>query len=267
MSKIACSIASLSLMVFFFACKKEESRPLITDSSTVNKSETGINLKQAAKKCRVVSIIEPVGSYRADTAVFEYNKWGDPVSVVHYPWPKTGSPNLFFSYDNKHRLTEARGMYRDNDGEWYKKYFFSGPGGKQAIMDSTYVFPVFQNGVLTWYYNSYATWIFNDSQGRVIKDSLVDSRWPPVISHYSYDANGNRTGPFNYDNKVNPHVTNEIFQFIDRDYSVNNPFVAETYNLEGLPTTLNISFSVSAPYLHLPGTPGIRNATITYDCK
>jgi hypothetical protein len=81
-------------MIFFFGCKKEESRRLITDSLAVNKKEPSINIMQVAKKCRVVSIVEPV-IFRADTAVFEYNKWGEPVSVTR-SWPRTGATNVFF---------------------------------------------------------------------------------------------------------------------------------------------------------------------------
>jgi hypothetical protein len=158
---------------------------------------------------------------------------------------------------------------------WYSKYFYSGPGGKQAIMDSTFTFPVFQNGILTSYSYPRATWIFYDSQGRVIKDSIVGPGGHIAVWRYSYDVNGNRAAQYsstdwifyNYDNKANPHVTSEIFQFIDRDYSVNNPFVAETCNQDGLPTILNIPFSVNGPFLTFVGTSGIRKATIIYDCK
>lgn len=267
MSRIICSIASLSIMIFFFGCKKEERSRLLTDSPSVNKKEIRNDLKQLVKKCRVVRIEEAVTSYQGDTSVFEYNKWGDPVSVIH-SWPRTGETNVFFTYDNRRRLTEVL-----TDQMLYKKYFYSGPGSKQPIMDSSFTFPSFKNGVLTSYYYPRATWIFYDNQGRVIKDSIVAEDYIGVY-RYSYDANGNRAAQnpytgwvfYNYDNKVNPHVTSEIFQFVDRDYSVNNPFVADTYNVEGLPTILNIPYYVNGRLLSFLGT-AIHKATIIYDCK
>src|SRR5436190_6211194 len=220
MSKIACSIVSFTLSIFFFGCTKDD-RSVSRDDISMNKKEPGINMNKAANKCQVVSVVEydPYGIN--DTTMFEYNKWGDPVSVTRHPWPETGAPNFYFTYDNKHRLTELLG-----DGAFYTKYFYSGPGDKRIIMDSTYTFPVFQNGIMTSYYDSKAVWYIYDSQGRIIKDSSIwgGGRSVTVFS-YSYDANGNRAihilGQslfFTYDNKANLHVTNEIFQFLDRDY-------------------------------------------------
>lgn len=38
-----------------------------------------------------------------------------------------------------------------------------------------------------------------------------------------------------YDDKVNIHRANEVWMLFDRDYSRNNPFVAEIYNSYRLP--------------------------------
>ena len=48
-------------------------------------------------------------------ANFSYNKRGDPVTVI-YNHVGTGQPDLFFFYDNNHRLTDYVGAYRHNDG-------------------------------------------------------------------------------------------------------------------------------------------------------
>jgi hypothetical protein len=273
MSNIARSIVSFTLIIFFFGCTKDD-RTVSRDDISMNKQEPRLNMNKAANKCQVVSMMEDYLFGIDYTTVFEYNKWGDPVSVTRYPRPAEATPNLYFTYDNKHRLTELFGMYSGNTGEFYTKYFYSGPGDKQVIMDSTYIFPVFQNGIMTSYYDSKAVWYIYDSQGRIIKDSTI---WHGGSSanelSYSYDANGNRamhiSGQslfFTYDNKVNLHVRNEIFQFLDRDYSVNNPFIAETYNSEGLPTVLNAPTG-SNQYLRFIYFLHAPNVTFTYDCK
>lgn len=57
---------------------------------------------------------------------------------------------------------------------------------------------------------------------------------------YIYNADGNLTAnqfgdPLTYDDKVNWNRTDPFLQFIDRDYSKNNPVGAGSYNKYGLP--------------------------------
>ena len=68
-----------------------------------------------------------------------------------------------------------------------------------------------------------------------------------VISDPSFGASGVRTLNFPdqasdgvvYDNKMNINRTNDIWQFLSRDYSVNNPFTAAAYNTARFPTTIS----------------------------
>jgi hypothetical protein len=65
---------------------------------------------------------------------------------------------------------------------------------------------------------------------------------PPVVSanSYTYDAEGNLEVPgATYDNKMNINRTNDIWQFLARDYSVNNRLMATAYNSTGFPTHIN----------------------------
>jgi hypothetical protein len=74
-----------------------------------------------------------------------------------------------------------------------------------------------------------------------------------------------------YDNQPNLHLTNEIWMFIDREYSLHNPIDNEsyTYNSTGYPTTINntinavpgFSFiTVGYPYV-------ITQASFDYSCS
>ncbi|HEY6956635.1 MAG TPA: hypothetical protein VI385_15395, partial [Flavisolibacter sp.] len=130
--------------------------------------------------------------------------------------------------------------------------------------DSLYTFVSFQNGVITEYLDAAMTFYTYDKEGRIIKDStLWHGGYSTVINHYSYDVNGNLEGN-QYDQNLNPHRTNKIWMFLDRDYSVNNPFVADSYNAHKLPTKLNLDpktsyFKLLTDYFH--------NAEIIYGCK
>ena len=163
-------------------------------------------------------------------------------------------------------------MYFSGTGaEFWHKYFYENVESNRIVLDSVYAFPIFLNGInapLTRIQGSAASYLTYDKKGRIIKDSTYcrDAITKDVyvtVNTYSYDAGGNRTGR-TYDDKVNIHRTNKIWMFFDRDYSVNNPFIAESYNSIGLPTKVNTSGKVSQPVQFLTY---LGNPVITYKCK
>src|SRR5882757_2324396 len=81
--------------------------------------------------------------------------------------------------------------------------------------------------------------LFYDQLNRIIREEVTPSRMPelppPTVITYQYDASGNLF-PNNHDNKVSLLLTNKVWRFINRDYSINNPVVADAYNDHGLPT-------------------------------
>ena len=93
----------------------------------------------------------------------------------------------------------------------------------------------------------------------------------PII--YQYDEEGNlirTTQPNTYDNKINLRQLHLIWQFLARDYSLNNPVTAIHYNNFGLPT----KFDVPPPPLFFNNFPflgntlnELGNSEITYECK
>lgn len=215
------------------------------------------------KQCPIERIIYQT-LIRMDTLNLFYNSWGDPVSSTHTQ-KGTGSPNYVFRYDKKHRLTDYIGVYEDGaSGEYWHKYFYDNPGSDNPTSDSLYTFVSFQNGVITEYLDAAMTFYTYDREGRIIKDStLWHGGYRTYIKHYLYDANGNLQGR-QYDQSLNFHRTNKIWMFLDRDYSVNNPFVADSYNAHKLPTKLNLDpktsyFQLLNVYFH--------NGEITYGCK
>ncbi|MBL7696845.1 MAG: hypothetical protein JNK79_01755, partial [Chitinophagaceae bacterium] len=68
--------------------------------------------------------------------------------------------------------------------------------------------------------------------------------WPQEIIRYNYDSRGNLIQPdtdgvgnLEYDNKPGMLRTHPVLMFIQRNYSVNNPKGATSYNQAGLPDT------------------------------
>ena len=101
-----------------------------------------------------------------------------------------------------------------------------------------------------------------DNQGRIIKEHgthfLGNFRYS-----YQYDANGNLTKPgVSYDDKVSIYRTIDIWMFLMRDYSKNNPVIAEECNDAGYPTFVNNNstpFGIMGAHLNF--------ARVNYGCR
>ena len=176
-----------------------------------------------------------------DTLHFSYNIWGNPVSVLTND-PRTGFPNLFFRYNGTGQLTDYYGTYADGLGIdfWHKFYYY---GGK-VIADSVFIWALLVNGDPVNANATARTTYQYDSKNRITRTYTTYSTGGAYEANYYYDAAGNRQQTnFQavYDQKLNFHRTNKIWMFLDREYSVNNPFVATKYNSQGLPTEININ--------------------------
>jgi hypothetical protein len=250
MNQLLTRLTAAIFIISIVGCEKSETKVFRDNQSNV-------------KKCQVNQIIYSTCCGIKETMVFAYNSFGDPVTVTQLPRPNTGAPNYVFVYDKKRRLTEMLGLYSGgNSGLFYHKYFYANPGNSNIVVDSNYIFPVFQNGTLIQYYRASASYLTYDKAGRIIKDSTKYQDEPrPRIDNYVYDANGNLSGR-SYDDHTNINQTHAIWMFVNRDYSVNNPFVADTYNSEGLPTMINLPVEGGAKFLQF-----FRQATISYACQ
>ncbi|HEU4553040.1 MAG TPA: hypothetical protein VFS25_09405 [Chitinophaga sp.] len=204
--------------------------------------------------------IDP-GGFGEDSAVFAYNAIGNPVSITRGR-PSTGAPNYLFRYDAQHRLTDYIGVYANGlVFETWHHYTYN--NHDNIVTDTTYVF-----GIVTDHgpapdpqapppydhlFVGHTTAYEYDAQHRIIR-AYDDFGQPPVsTTRYIYNADGNLAvirsyDPYtadssdvaltSYDNKVNLHRTHPIWQFLDRDYSVNNHEQVTAYNAQGLPLVI-----------------------------
>jgi hypothetical protein len=204
-------------------------------------------------------------SYPANTATFIYDALGNPLTVTNTV-VSTGYPNQVFKYDASHRLTEFYRPYDNGHFETWYKYIYDGSG--RIAFDTTFVFGTVTPTGPTGSWQTRVTTYTYDGTCRVIKTSSVtigDEGGSPLVETYSYDLNGNLIRPgVLYDNKVNIHRTNKIFMFVDRDFSMNNPFTAATYNGYSLPWTISSPAAVNPSIFFL--LRPIDNSTFVYQC-
>lgn len=232
--------------------------------------------------CSIVKLSND--TFGKDSAIISYNSKGNPVSIIR-SYVGTGSPNYLFRYDKQNRLTDIVGAYSNPNyfETWHHYVYGKNKGGKNdlPITDSVYIFGTVGNGPLPEpdYYSLRYTDFTYDSYGRIIKAVEVDVRPYPGTNtlYYHYNSAGNleeittdapagksmASNISAYDNKVNPHRTHPIWQLIDRDYSVNNPAVAMSYNAYGLPTVIGSA----GTFTSLLGYAAEGELKISYDCK
>jgi hypothetical protein len=197
-----------------------------------------------------------------DNLDFAYNSSGNPISITRMVGAHTGRPNYIFKYDEKNRLTDFVGPYSNNSAEFWHKYFYDARGN--IILDSGYIFPQIANGSPENAYIRQLTYYTYDNKQRIVRDSTVFSGpLPATVNIYAYDDNGNRVGS-SYDGQININRTNKIWMFLNRDYSINNPYKAVSYNSNGLPASINLS-SGESPLSFLKNS--FYKAEIAYHCN
>jgi hypothetical protein len=189
------------------------------------------------------------------TRTFYYNSKGDPEKVI-VDHQLTGTQNIGFKYDKYGRLQEYSAYYDNGGFDFIHRYKYD---NNRIVIDSQYsAINSFFPPLVTLYYVKY------DKLNRVIQDSVTIHDKTIFVSNYVYDAKGNLSNGNDYDDKMNLHRTNKVWMFIDRNYSVNNPVGASSYQA-GLPlgyppTQRDIFFLTASAY----GNGGV---TIFYDCK
>lgn len=189
------------------------------------------------KICNITKFTENSGPSGPRVANFTYDVWGNPTKVVVNN-PGTGNPNRIFKYDGRRRLKEYRGEYTNGNYEFWYRYAYD--AASRVVADTVYIFGAIAPEPTT-YFDRRVTHYTYDAQNRIIQTSTVSTVFPgpAVVKNYAYDAAGNKILPgIMYDTKVNVHRTNRVWMLIDREYSVNNPLTAETYNMHGLPLSI-----------------------------
>jgi hypothetical protein len=255
---------------YFTSCQKDTD-PLqdgLQDGNAPNKPIA--REKLIVKKVRIHKIIQhnlPFFYIPTRTGVFQYNKWGDPVSILFdYYSSDENTTNWLFKYNQKHQLTDAFKSYTASYLVW-SKYVYDHKG--TIIRDTTQYFGQMQGEIPLPGMDTVVNYYSYDRQDRITKlHQEWDNRSNDLF--YNYDSNGNlvRTGytpqgqaiPLVYDDQVNPQRTNEVFMFVARDYSRNNAMPAESYNDRGLPLVFRQQYTTA---LFLGAD--IANADIFYE--
>lgn len=193
---------------------------------------------QSPKGFRIQSIVYGDNSNGTSKALFYYNKWNNPDSVV-FTVVGTGRPNFLFTYNKKNEIREIRESYRNGQ---YEKWHRLGVNTKgQIVVDTIYIFGYLdQDPEPANFWNKRIERFEYDSYGRISKmsDEFVVPYYPSSTTTYTYSSNGNLLLPFSspaYDNYRNPLTLHPLWQFIQKDYSLNNPIPAVNYNSYRLP--------------------------------
>jgi len=215
------------------------------------------------KNCRIKRIFFAQSWYPAHYGTFYYNKWGNPDSVI-YGYVGTAITNKFFKYNKKQQLIEAKFNYSDGNKERWDKFGYK---NDFITTDTVYMWPTREEPE-PLYYTSKSIWSYEyDYLGRIIKETR-NQIYPDLdtqVINYAYDQNGNQIygSNYDYDNYNNINVLHPIWQFLSRNYSLNNIYHAAAYNNFRLPTKFGSETLPDRQFLDR----SLVNAEIEYDCK
>jgi hypothetical protein len=237
--KISLSVAAPALVatILFTGCIKGDVLPEDSISATISKDATTPDLS----KCKIRRIYQgTTDTGQPITAIFSYNRAGNPYSVLYSPGG-TAVNDHYFIYDAKNRLQEWRLAW---GGYVIQHHYYTHNLNDQIVKDSAIYLDCC--GRLN---NEFVSTIEYDAAGRVVKETIVNTKTDEegTLSRtrrptYTYDNRGNLGvlgwKSSSYDYKVNPLRQSPVFQFIHRNYSMNNPSVQPRYNSLGLPLTL-----------------------------
>jgi len=204
----------------------------------------------------------PGESGNGDSVIFRYNHKGNPISITRHA-AATGNADYIFRYDAQERLTDYAGPCQDGLFESWHHYYYD--NSNRITGDTVYYFgrvgdegPLPDPGAPRPYdtlYTGQTDRYTYDQENRIVQVLRTYNDGSTTTIRYTYDDAGNLAkrytdfsaspdlneetvfGP--YDNKVNMHRTHPIWQFIDQDYSRNNPFTADAYNAQVLPLKIS----------------------------
>lgn len=240
--------------------------------------------------CQVQTITSD-GPYGANY-VFNYNKRGSLESIITNAL-NDGNTNVFFIYDNKHRASRVLYSFTPTattPGLLWAWEKFDYNKANQIIRDTsygvTYIGPDGEPLPSTQYMT--VTRLKYDGYNRVVAGD--DSVWSfgnfSNTDHYAYkyDSHGNleytarqyHSTQFGgttyndtfrvkaYDDKISMRRTDQMWMFIDRNYSVNNAFTNASYNYYGLPLLFDSKEYLQGLVTLIPFIDG--NVTVQYLC-
>lgn len=220
--------------------------------------------------CRIerISFDVPMGHGEIESvqSVFSYNEYNNPVLILLDISDSPEPVDKAFRYDTENRLKVYLRYFRYGGRGtifWHKYVYVN----SMKVVDSVFVYAsgdYLTNDRPDEYARVEVRELTLDIRGRVIKEISRIETDSPVEKTFHYDLNGNLIKPgVNYSNKPNIRQTNKIWQFIDRDYSVNQPLgEVESFTIHNLPYTFRDLVLSQSNVLDI--TPG---AVVTYNCE
>jgi hypothetical protein len=257
-----CSIAAISL----FACRKSLKNEVSTQGGQVLHAA---NFSAAtAPGCDIERIVYHTPTDTPGIAKFSYGLHGGPTMVQFNTVSTDRGGHLLFQYDKKRRLTDYFSpMSMDPNTNYAFWYHYTYDQQNRVLVDTCYLFGAIVNGVPqpNETYKSSGNYTY-DTLGRITQvRRLYFQNGVPVyvyVYNYAYDGRGNLAGYGPYDDRVNIHRTNKVWQFIDRNYSMNNPATATDHNSFGYPLQFNSPDDMIFAY-----RIDLRQSEIEYHCR
>lgn len=208
------------------------------------------------------------GTYQGN---FYYNKWGNPDSVI-YGFVGTAFPNLYFSYNSRKQVSEIRAFYTNDAYDSWHRLAYNHFG--LITTDTLYTWGLKdRDPEPANYHDKIIVHYEYDNYNRIIKATYnwVYPAFPnPFIYNYSYNADGNLiTGYENaqYDNNINLLTLHPIWQFLQRNYSLNNPITAANYNRYRLPLQFDYPYQTVGRFLFVYAERRLDKSEIVYENK
>ena len=257
------SIVVITLFVQLTSCRKTFKNDNSPQNSEIVQSIN--SLLTSAPICDVAKITY-WNIVDTPIAKFSYNLDGNP-TMVEFSSVGTDRAHLLFRYDEKRRLSDyiSPASFEPNTSYafWYN-YIYDRKN--RVLVDTGYLFGSIINNIPqpNEMYKSSGNYEYDD-QGRItkVRRQYFQNGVPiyVVVYDYAYDSSGNLVGYGPYDDKVNIHRTNKVWQFIDRNYSMNNPATAVQYNNLGYPLQfIGMNEMIFANWINL------RQSVIEYQC-
>lgn len=217
-------------------------------------------------KCKILHFEIDPGNGFIDSFKIEYDKRGNPTSLINNN-KSTGYWDIYFNYDKRGRLIEKIELVQTEPIIYNSWIRYQYNNKNQIVSDSFWGLGYYNGqypdpnsitqGVSYYEYDELerlSKWTIQFFYGEDTDEN------PPFVYEYNYDQYGNLIRWGTYDNKTNLNRTHPLWQFLSKDYSMNNLIGATVYNNIGLPT----SFGESNAYFVIFA---LANSRITYDCK
>ena len=212
--------------------------------------------------CQITKMDNKYSSNGSYLALFEYDAKGNPLAIT-IPDPEFPTQDYRFRHDKQNRITDIiygyfTGTLTNRFSKWQRLKY---DNKNRVSIDSIYYGgmvgdnPIIVPDIYSFIHVAYFTY---DAKDRIIKEtdtyryqSMGELSYRDILYYYGPGgnldtvqygvphSNGASTQYYKgYDSLVNIRRTNPLWQFMDRDYSVNNAIVTSAPNKYKLPTKM-----------------------------